>query len=301
MQKPVQCVLVITDSQGADIVGAYAGRDGGTSSLDRLVVERARFDRACSSCPLFTGTWRHTNGGWANEQPLGYIGRWHLAATAYFGDGKSPAGWDPEYWFDGRNHLDSLPDELRTFSREVHTSAEMEAAGFTVEHSTRTAALNARATSCAGTRRSRPLSSSRSTNRTTPSSRPAAGTNGSRSSRSIVDLRSRRSSPTSRSRTGGWRSTRAGCTAATAARFATLRTSAASLRRRRDRPPRRIDRRALSRRGGDGRDDRPLLRARVARPALGPGFRSREARKGHASRRRVRGDAARLQTGRPVR
>lgn len=160
MQKPVQCIFVMTDSQGADMVGAYSGRDMGTVTLDRLAAEGVRFDRAYTTCPLctparsalFTGTWSHTNGAWANEQPIGYnvpnigrhlqkagirtgyIGKWHLAATDYFGDGTCPAGWDPEYWFDGRNHLDSLPDELRTFSREVHTSAEMEAAGFTVEH-----------------------------------------------------------------------------------------------------------------------------------------------------------------------
>lgn len=41
----------------------------------------------------------------------GYIGKWHLDGGDYFGNGKCPDGYDPEYWYDMRNYLDELPDE----------------------------------------------------------------------------------------------------------------------------------------------------------------------------------------------
>jgi len=40
-----------------------------------------------------------------------YVGKWHLDGHDYFGDGKCPNGWDPEYWYDGLRYLQELSDE----------------------------------------------------------------------------------------------------------------------------------------------------------------------------------------------
>ncbi|MBD3308171.1 sulfatase-like hydrolase/transferase, partial [candidate division KSB3 bacterium] len=93
----------------------------------------------------------HTNGVWGNEMALGrdtwtlgqrlrdanihtaYIGKWHLSATDYFDTGECPDGWDADYWFDGRNHLETLSDEMRLWSRNYHTPEEIREADYTRE------------------------------------------------------------------------------------------------------------------------------------------------------------------------
>ena len=141
--KTRQVVFIMTDTQRKDMLGCYGNIDMHTPSLDRMAAGGMRFERAYTCQPvcgparsaLFTGTWPHTNGSWANLLPLGdtvrtigqrlqevdihtaYIGKWHLDASDYFGTGKCPDGWDPEYWYDMRNYLEELSPQDRLRSR----------------------------------------------------------------------------------------------------------------------------------------------------------------------------------------
>lgn len=141
--KPRQVVFIMTDTQRKDMLGCYGNSDMHTPHLDRLAAEGMRFERAYTCQPvcgparaaLFTGTWPHTNGSWANLLPLGdtirtigqrlqdhgllsaYIGKWHLDGSDYFGTGKCPLGWAPEYWYDMRCYLEELSPEDRRRSR----------------------------------------------------------------------------------------------------------------------------------------------------------------------------------------
>lgn len=142
-----QAVFFLTDTQGANCVGCYRPDLAlGTPNLDRLAAEGLRFDRAYTASPvcgparsaLFTGLYPHSNGVLGNDMAphqglptlgqrlrqagfaTGYIGKWHLDGSDYFGDGRCAPGWDPEFWMDGRNYLDSLGDpEARALSRRV--------------------------------------------------------------------------------------------------------------------------------------------------------------------------------------
>ncbi len=132
-------VLIMTDTQGANVVGCYnrAQAGLGTDRIDRLAAEGVRFERAYTSCPLctpargglFTGLTPSVNGahsnnlapGW-NIRHLGehfraagyrtaYTGKWHLDGLDYFDSGVCPPGWEDAYWYDGRRYLDDLTDE----------------------------------------------------------------------------------------------------------------------------------------------------------------------------------------------
>jgi len=150
----------MTDTQGANCVGCYGDPRLQTPNLDRLAAEGLRLTQAYTTCPvctparsaIFTGCYPHTNGAMGNEIPLhaniktlgqrlrdsgiaaGYTGKWHLSGLDYFDTGICPDGWEAETWFDGRNHLDSLPGNLRSFSRSYQTTQSYNEAGFTVEH-----------------------------------------------------------------------------------------------------------------------------------------------------------------------
>ncbi|MCU0522688.1 MAG: sulfatase-like hydrolase/transferase, partial [Anaerolineae bacterium] len=130
-------VLIMTDTQATNVVGAYGHPGLGTPNIDRLAETGVKFGRAYTTCPLctparaglFTGIYPHTSGAWTNNLPLGdniktmgqrfsdagyataYVGKWHLDGHDYFGTGQCPPGWDPAYWFDGRNYLDELARE----------------------------------------------------------------------------------------------------------------------------------------------------------------------------------------------
>jgi uncharacterized sulfatase len=158
---PKQAVFFLVDTQGANCVGVYAGNPGlQTVNVDRLAGRAVRFDRAYTASPvcgparsaIFTGLYPHGNGVLGNSMAphidcptigqrlsnagirAGYVGKWHLDGTDYFGSGEAPAGWDPAIWFDGRNYLESLPDqEARDLSRRVLGPEEIRAYGITAD------------------------------------------------------------------------------------------------------------------------------------------------------------------------
>lgn len=166
---PRQAVFFLIDTQGANAVGCYAGQPGlRTPNIDRLAAQGVRFDAAYTCSPvcgparsaIFTGVYPHSNGVLGNNQApqrcfptlgerlqghgvrTGYIGKWHLDGTDYFGSGQCPPGWDPACWFDGRNYLESLPDAAaRDLSRQMLPAGEVARHGITAEftHAHRTA------------------------------------------------------------------------------------------------------------------------------------------------------------------
>jgi len=136
MERP-NFVFVMTDSQGANVVGCYGRPELGTPCIDRLGSEGVRYARAYTSCPvctparagIFTGTFPHTAGAWTNTVSLSdttvtmgqrfrdagyataYVGKWHLAGHDYFDTGICPDGWDDRYWYDGKRYVSELSDE----------------------------------------------------------------------------------------------------------------------------------------------------------------------------------------------
>jgi uncharacterized sulfatase len=136
MTRPSFC-FIMTDTQGANVVGAYGHPALGTPNIDRLAQSGVRFDRAYTTCPLctparaaiFSGIYSHTAGAWTNNLPLGdniltmgqrfrdggyrtaYAGKWHLDGHDYFGTSICPDGWDDRYWFDGRRYLGELTEK----------------------------------------------------------------------------------------------------------------------------------------------------------------------------------------------
>ena len=153
---PKQAILIMTDSQRRDMVGCYGSpfttpeHPTPTPQLDYLASGGVRFSRAYTTSPvcgparsaIFTGTYPHTNGVWSNSVALAtnihtvgerlydngihsaYIGKWHLDGGDYFGMGKCPPGWDPDYWYDMRLYLEELSEEDRLRSRKVATNRD---------------------------------------------------------------------------------------------------------------------------------------------------------------------------------
>lgn len=142
MSKKV--ILIMTDTTRADMLGCYGNPDMYTPNLDKMAAEGIRFDRAYTTQPvcqparsaIFTGSYPHSCAGWSNcmglsdnVQNIGrrlkdcgihsaYIGKWHLDGGDYFGLGRCPDGWDPDYWYDMRNYLDELTPDERYLSRQ---------------------------------------------------------------------------------------------------------------------------------------------------------------------------------------
>lgn len=157
-----QVILIMTDTQRKDMLTCYNGKlDMNTPNMDSLATAGMRFERAYTAQPvcgparsaLFTGTYPHTNGSYANSMSLSqttktigqrltaeevktaYVGKWHLDGGDYFGDGLCPDGWDADYWFDMRNYLDLMTEEERFKSRNFQTVFEEEVApSFTYAH-----------------------------------------------------------------------------------------------------------------------------------------------------------------------
>jgi len=160
-QSKKQAVLFLIDTQGANVVGCYHPIDPGlgTPNIDALAAGGVRFERGYTCSPvcgparsaIFTGLYPHSNGVLGNDMAphldlptvgqrlhkaglaTGYIGKWHLDGSDYFGDGRCPEGWDPEVWFDGRNYLDSLSEAERDLSRQVLDAEAVARHGITSE------------------------------------------------------------------------------------------------------------------------------------------------------------------------
>lgn len=157
---PRQAILLLTDTQGVGVLGCYGRPEMGTPEIDRMAEGGLRFTRASTTQPvcgparsaLFTGLYPHTAGVLANDQALGaevrtlgerlqregvatgYIGKWHLDGSDYFGTGICPPGWDPQYWFDGRCYLASLPDRAaRDLSRRMLDATQVAREGVEAE------------------------------------------------------------------------------------------------------------------------------------------------------------------------
>lgn len=119
-----QFILIMTDTTRKDMVGAYGIEPRmKTPNLDKLAEQGLRYDNAYTCQPvcgparsaIFTGTFPHSNGMVTNCVPLGdnvktigqrlrdngiqaaYVGKWHLDGGDYFGLGRCPDGWDPDY------------------------------------------------------------------------------------------------------------------------------------------------------------------------------------------------------------
>lgn len=151
MNRP-NFVLILTDTQATNVIGAYGRPEMQTPHIDRLAQTGILFQRAYTTCPvctparagLFTGIYPHGSGPWTNNLPLGdniktmgqrfqdagyhtaYSGKWHLDGHDYFGTGICPPGWDPKYWYDGKNYLSELSqDEITLWRRGLNTYEDL--------------------------------------------------------------------------------------------------------------------------------------------------------------------------------
>ncbi len=145
-----QIIFIMTDTTRKDMLGCYGNKEMITPNLDKLAEEGIKYENAYCSQPvcgparsaIFTGLSPNTNGVVSNNLALGsniktvgqrlndnkikcgYIGKWHLDGTDYFGNGVCPEGWDEEYWYDMRKYLEELTDEERVKSRNSDFSFE---------------------------------------------------------------------------------------------------------------------------------------------------------------------------------
>ena len=139
-----QVIFLMTDTTRKDMVGCYGNEKMKTPNLDRLAAEGIRYENAYTCQPvcgparsaIFTGTFPHTNGMVTNSIAMGdnvktlgqrlsdngiacgYIGKWHLDGGDYFGNGRCPEGWNPDYWYDMKTYLNELSDADKVRSRD---------------------------------------------------------------------------------------------------------------------------------------------------------------------------------------
>ena len=121
MPRTRKIVFIMTDTQRVDMLGCYGNAGVVTPHLDGMAREGIRFTSAYTCQPvcgparaaIFTGTFPHSNGSWANCMPLGdnvktigqrlrdngihtaYVGKWHLDGGDYFGLGRCPEPTNP--------------------------------------------------------------------------------------------------------------------------------------------------------------------------------------------------------------
>ncbi|GEN23726.1 hypothetical protein HCU01_16750 [Halomonas cupida] len=143
-------IMIMTDTQATNMVGCYSGKDLNTRHIDALAAEGYQFMSAYTCAPLctparaglFTGIYSNQSGPWTNNLAPGsnivsmgrhfrdagyrtcYIGKWHLDGHDYFGTGRCPEEWDPDYWFDGANYLEELTNEEISLWRNGLNSKE---------------------------------------------------------------------------------------------------------------------------------------------------------------------------------
>lgn len=160
MTNTRKIVVIMTDTQRWDMVNCYRETGLKTPCIDALAASGVRFERAYTTQPvcgparsaLFTGLFPHSNGSVTNSVSLydnvktigqrlrdhgfhnAYIGKWHLDGGDYFGVGRCPDGWDPQYWYDMRCYLEELTPEERLKSRSPAIMEKGVPAEFTYGH-----------------------------------------------------------------------------------------------------------------------------------------------------------------------
>ncbi len=156
MRNKPNFVVIMTDTQNQDMVGAYGNPAMDTPNLDSLARDATLFTRAYTSCPLctparsgiFSGLHPEVNGAWANSMAPGtniplmgeifrkpgyrtaYTGKWHLDGTSYFGDGVAGGGFPQEWWYDGKCYADDLGEESFEHYRTIRSVEDLEKQGF---------------------------------------------------------------------------------------------------------------------------------------------------------------------------
>ena len=152
-------VIIMTDSQRKDMVGAYGNPLMDTPNLDRLARQGIRFERAYTASPvctpargaIFSGMYPQVNGAWCNNTapssaiPLmgtifshygyrvGYTGKWHLDGNNYFGDAEPGGGFEPDWWYDGKRYAQEIGAAMFEAYRSSTTPEQLREAGFTKE------------------------------------------------------------------------------------------------------------------------------------------------------------------------
>lgn len=167
--KNKQIIFIMSDTTRKDMVGCYNPKMS-TPNLDKLAAEGLKFENAYSCQPvcgparsaIFTGLSPHSNGMVTNNVALGaniktvgqrlteqgihcgYVGKYHLDGSDYFGLGICPDGWDSNYWYDQKCYLDELgSDAQRVQSRQSESSYEdWMTEDFTYAHKTCNRALD---------------------------------------------------------------------------------------------------------------------------------------------------------------
>lgn len=150
MKQTKQAIFIMSDTTRPDFLKCYGNEDMISPNIDRLADEGMLFSNAYTTQPvcgparsaIFTGLYPHSNGAWGNSMSIGdnvktigqrlndegircaYIGKWHLDGGDYFGLGRCPEGWDPEYWYDMKMYLDELEDPERRFWSRQSASAK---------------------------------------------------------------------------------------------------------------------------------------------------------------------------------
>ena len=163
-----QIVFIMTDTTNRNMLGCYGDNRMKTPHLDKMATKGIKYDNAYTCQPvcgparsaLFTGTFPHTNGMVTNSIALGnnvktlgqrlsdnnitcgYIGKWHLDGSDYFGNGFCPEGYESKYWYDMRTYLEELSPVDRLRSRQSKTAYEGITQEFTYAHGCTKRALN---------------------------------------------------------------------------------------------------------------------------------------------------------------
>ena len=53
---------------------------------------------------------------------MAYIDKYHLDGGDYFGLGKCPEDWDPDYWYDMKCYLEELTEQEPVLFRQPNTN-----------------------------------------------------------------------------------------------------------------------------------------------------------------------------------
>jgi len=143
MKRADKIVLIVADSQPTSMLGCYGNDNMRTPNIDRFSRQGVRFDKAYACQPgaaaaraaILSGMAPHANGVWADISPISegvktlgqrmsdngfdcaFVGKWQLDGGDYFGSGRCPEGWNPDYWYDMRSYLEELSPKERTFVR----------------------------------------------------------------------------------------------------------------------------------------------------------------------------------------